>query len=238
MKMKDVIKVCGKAIPREVEYTAGEPYGPYNIDDLDVEVKKALYCVTPSRAIEKFFREGGYDLLISHHPYIVRVPQLIYHTALDCCEGGLNDMWADALRIEDRKHFDKDLGWVGKLPEPLTLTELVREVEAFCGPVEGQVYTKNHGQLIESVSICSGLGGLVDNKAKKYNADCYILGEAIRPAHEMGFNAVIETGHTRSEWIGWRFFTKLLGPHGVYVDYPEEMRYLDVFGVEYYHDKR
>jgi putative NIF3 family GTP cyclohydrolase 1 type 2 len=77
----------------------------------------------------------------------------------------------------------------------------VKRCEAFIGhKVIGQTYSEI--EQIESVVICSGLGGLVTDLARKTKADCYILGEATQSAESMGFKAVIEIGHTLSEQMG------------------------------------
>lgn len=235
MKLSEVIRRCEAFLPRSVEYEEGEAYGAHGITDFDKDVKKILYCVTPSPKVRKYFKENGYDLLISHHPFEAGVPQLIYHTALDCCEGGLNDMWADAVGIDrkTRKHFDKDLGWAGELTIPCMFDDLIRRVSAFTD-ISGQIYCEGYSK-IKTVVVCSGLGGMVDNLALESGADCYILGEAIRPATGMGFKAVIETGHTNSEWMGVNFFRHLLRRSGVVVDgTPLD---IDVYGTEFYRNE-
>lgn len=236
MKIKDIINTCNKAIPREVEYSKGEMYGAVNIPDENADVTKILYCVTPSDEVAEHFHKNNYDLVISHHPITFKdktIPHAVYHTALDCCEGGLNDMWADALKLkkDTMKHFDDELGWFGELETPVKFNELVSNVEKFAGSVDGQVYCKGN-KLIKTVVICSGLGGLVTEIAAKTGADCYILGEATDNADMMGFDSVIETGHTNSEWQGVNFFKDLLEQHGLTVDStPLE---LDKYGEEHF----
>lgn len=234
MKMSEVIKKCVDAIPRSVEYTEGEEYGPFNITNLDTEVKNILYCVTPTKEVEDCFRKCKYDLLISHHPIVTSpdIPQLIFHTALDCCEGGLNDMWAKAVGLDPNKkqHFDKDLGWFGPLVDPIPFDWLLRKVRLFAGSVDGQIFHKG-GDLVKTVAVCSGLGGLVTKKALTTGVDCYIIGEAVGPAEKMGFNSVIEIGHTNSEWQGLKFFDQLLKGCNIEVDY---IRHADYFGTEYF----
>jgi putative NIF3 family GTP cyclohydrolase 1 type 2 len=190
------------------EGALGEPYGPYHINP-GAQVRKVLYCVTPTRAVTERVVREEYDLLISHHPFVDgRVPQLVLHTALDCCPGGLNDQWRDALGLRDARHFDGRLGWYGDI-EPMSFDELVVRCEAFCGaPLLGQLYTRR--ELIRSVVICTGLGGMVTRQARSTGADCYILGEATGPAASMGFEAVIEIGHTLSEQVGVHLVRRLL----------------------------
>lgn len=207
MKALDVIQRLTKAVPQSVEWSEGEPYGPYNVDP-NADIQKILFCVTPTREVIEYFHSNGYDLLVSHHPYRTNVPQVILHTALDCCEGGLNDKWRDALGVMNTKHFDGTLGWYGEI-EPTSFNSLVKRCEAFIGhPVIGQIYSEI--ETIKSVVICSGLGGMVTELALKTEADCYIFGEAVAPAKSMGFKAVIEIGHTLSERMGSELIQDIL----------------------------
>ena len=230
MKMADLIRVAKSACSEEIAWTRGEAYGEYNIQDYNKDVKKVLYCVTATPHVVDYFKKNGYDLLISHHPFRTSVPQLIFHTALDCCEGGLNDQWRDHLQLKaPYKHFDGTLGWHGEI-NPIPFQELVRKVALFSGSktIDGEIYCDKPNRLIKSVVICSGLGGMVTELAHATGADCYIIGEKIQSGKTSGFKAMIETGHTNSEWMGVLLFKKIL--RGVQVDLvPQE---LDYFGRE------
>jgi len=230
MKAKDLIAMTTKAVPRAAEWdrAAGEAYGAYHIDH-EADVKRVLYCVTPTPRLITFFKKSQYDVLISHHPYVAGVPQLVFHTALDCCDGGLNDQWRDALDVTEAKHFDGNLGWFGKV-RPIAFPVLVEKVRAFAGDVIGQVHWTGGTRMVESVVICTGLGGLVASEASATNADVYIIGENLQAAETTGTAGVIEVGHTLSEWMGVNLFKRLLEPQGIVVDLaPLE---LDVFGCE------
>ena len=219
MKMHDVIDRLIARVPRDVEWSRGESYGAYNVQG-NPDVTKVLYCVTPTVGVRAYMRQHGYQLLISHHPYVAGhgIPQFIAHTALDCAEGGLNDMWRDALDVRQARHFDGTLGWAGEIA-PLPFDQLVERCRAFAGGVVGQQYrAAGTDETIGSVVICTGLGGLVLGQAAATGADCYILGENTCPPEQGGFKAIIEVGHTLSEWIGVRVFQQLLAPHGIQVD--------------------
>jgi putative NIF3 family GTP cyclohydrolase 1 type 2 len=207
MKAKEVINGLKTAIPTEIAWSQGEAYGPSNVDP-EADIKKILYCVTATSQVVNFFKKNGYDLLVSHHPYRVpSIPQFIAHTALDCCKGGLNDQWREALDIKDPKNFDGTLGWYGKI-DPISFPDLIKKCEKFINHrVIGQTYSEL--KTIESVVVCSGLGGLVTDLARATKAQCYILGEAMSPAEEMGIPAVIEIGHTLSEQMGVSLIQKL-----------------------------
>lgn len=207
MKAKEVLKRLTRAIPKDAEWSKGEPYGGYNVKP-DSEIRRVLYCVTPTREVIEHFEKCGYDLLVSHHPFMTDVPQAIFHTALDCCPGGLNDQWRDALAVLNPKHFDGTLGWHGKIKR-VSFKELVNKCESFIGhKIIGQAFTEI--DEVESVVICSGLGGLVTDLARATDADCYILGEATQDAASMGFRSVIEIGHTLSERMGINLIQRAL----------------------------
>jgi putative NIF3 family GTP cyclohydrolase 1 type 2 len=164
--------------------------------------------VTPTDAVIEFFKARKYDLLISHHPFPVRgIPMLIYHTALDNCLGGLNDIWKDFLDIKNAKHICQNLGWYGKIA-PITFSSLVKKIEDFVGDkIQGFAASKK--ELIESVSFCSGLGGYIVDEALMTGSDAFITGELLHPSFN-GFAAVIEVAHSRTEFQGVSVFRKLL----------------------------
>lgn len=231
MKALDVIQRLTRAVPQSVEWSHGEPYGPYNVDP-NSDIQKILFCVTPTKEVIDYFHDNDYDLLVSHHPFVMGVPQIILHTALDCCEGGLNDVWRDAIGVKDAKHFDGTLGWYGEI-EPTSFNSLVKRCEAFIGaPIIGQVYSTI--DTVKSVVICSGLGGMVTSLARKTNADCYIFGEAVASAQSMGFPAIIEIGHTLSERMGSVLIQSLLPE--IQVD--QAPLTIDYFGREHFLGKR
>ena len=230
MLVKDIVNILNSGIPKSDSWVT-EQYGPYNIRNFDKDVKKILYCVTATREIVQYFKDLKYDLLVSHHPYIQNVPMLIYHTALDCCVGGLNDMWKNRLEVKNGRHFDRNLGWVGDIA-PITFEALRAKIEAFIGQkIAG--YSYSDGSLISSVVICTGLGGLVFEKAQLTQGDCFITGE-LMSAHPGQFPAIFEVGHTLTEFIGINLIRKLLP--GMQVDAsPFD---IDYFGTETCINKR
>jgi putative NIF3 family GTP cyclohydrolase 1 type 2 len=208
MKIKEIISILTKAIPIGDSWVQ-ECYGAYNIKNMEKDVKKILYCVTATNEVVRYFKKNGYDLLISHHPFVVNVPQLVFHTALDCCKNGLNDMWANTLAVKNAVHFDRNLGWAGSI-EKTSFEALTAKIEAFIGhKIKGVKYST--GEQISSVVICTGLGGMVIDQAAESKADCYITGELFSSSvKEYGFKAVIEVGHTLTEFMGVDLFRSLL----------------------------
>lgn len=216
----DVINKLKLAAPYESSWIKKEPWGEFNVSSAlrNHHCKNILYCVTPTPEIQDHFRQGKYDLMVSHHPYIMKdIPQVILHTALDCCKGGLNDQWADMLGLKNPVHFDGTLGSYGEI-DPIEFPELMKKVEGYVGqPILGNSY--HDGQPIRDIVICTGLGGMVEHLANKTNADCYILGQHVGAPQESPFPCMIEVGHTLTEHRpGVEFVQKVLGPE-VHVDH-------------------
>jgi len=202
MRIYEIIKILTEGIPKTETWPvcANEPYGVYNIIE-NIEVKRILYCVTATEDVVTYFKENKYDLLISHHPFIVDVPQFICHTALDCCKDGLNDIWKDYLGIKDAMHFDANLGWCGDI-EPINFFDLIKKITDLTGePIfnaECNDYNKING-IIDNIVLCTGLGGAVQQQAFNTGSTCYIVGEGNM---YLDFPAYIEIGHTLSEQVG------------------------------------
>jgi putative NIF3 family GTP cyclohydrolase 1 type 2 len=230
MRSNDVVQALCSRVPYRDTWSYGESYGPYYVKK-DTDIKKVLYCVTPTKGVVEQFIDEKHDLLVSHHPYIVKVPQVILHTALDCCVGGLNDQWRDAVGMKNALHFDRNLGWYGKI-DPIDPDDFYLKIRNFlgCDPV-GAVFSDK--RTIESVVVCSGLGGLVHDEARATDADCYILGQATSNPQNSEFPAMIEVGHTLSEYAtGLKLVTETLQPLGITVQ-GADLKY-DVFGKEVY----
>jgi putative NIF3 family GTP cyclohydrolase 1 type 2 len=221
MTIGDVVRILYKRIPNSETWTKGELYGLIGPqEELDYYVTKVAYCVTtPSQEGMHWLIANGYDLLIAHHPINLSdaIPTLVFHTSLDCCDGGLNDQWRDALGMTNTRHFDKNLGWYGHIM-PKTLDQLTEQIECWLGhKIQGQIFGPKD-ELIKSVAVCSGLGGLVNGAALKTKVDCYIVGEAVGPAEKSGFKFYVETGHSISERMGVKVIQAALEPHGLQVD--------------------
>ena len=170
----------------------------------NLSVERILLCVTATSEVERYAQEKYYNLVVSHHPMLIDHPQVVLHTALDCCPGGINDLWAEVLDMDmsTAEHFDGTLGWRGSLKTPLLYHDLLAKVEGLiCTPIIG---IRDHDvDEIRHVVICSGLGGLVYDKANAWgnkNKACYITGELCYYKHG-DFGGIIETGHTLSERI-------------------------------------
>ena len=168
MKLSEVIEILEKNIPKAGAWTPcrNEPFGSYGIKNFEAEVQRVLFCVTPTDEVVDFFNKHKYDLLIAHHPFIQpHTPMLIYHTALDCADPhGINSMWRDALGIKNAAHITDNLGWYGSI-DPITFEDLLPKIENFIGD-KPNGFLGSSGEVINSVAVCSGLGGAVFREAQ------------------------------------------------------------------------
>jgi putative NIF3 family GTP cyclohydrolase 1 type 2 len=229
MKAYEVLNRLTKAARPTDTWSKGEPYGAYNLG-MYQNIDRAVYCVTPTPEVIAAFKAGKHDVLISHHPYVTDVPQIVLHTALDCCEGGLNDQWRDALGIKNARHFDRNLGWYGQV-DPISYKDMYAKISKYIGRAPlGTCFSDI--PTIGSVAVCSGLGGMVESEAfKNTHADCYIMGEGVFHPHWSPFKAQFEVGHTLSEFKpGMLFLRKHLPEISVY----GANRLNDYFGHEVY----
>lgn len=208
-----------------------EHYGASNCNGLS-SVKRILYCVTPSPAIDAYFIEKDYDLLICRHIGSSTVPNLTFHTALDFCEGGLTNYWNNIIGVKNPKQIIKNAGIYGELRKEISFTELVAKLDFAVDGIIGQV--ESNKSIIRSVAICSGFGAIIQRNVEDLNVDCYILGQTLYDfeLNSSKLNGIIELGHTKSERIGVHCLRKMLkrfNPN-ILVDFtPLE---LDVYGTE------
>ena len=161
--------------------------------------------------------ESGCELIVSHHPVIFDplrrvtaedVPAMLLqngisaicmHTNLDAAPGGVNDVLADLLRIENRRDFADNCGRIGTLNVPTTAQQLAetcsRMLHTHCKFVEAD-------HPVEKLAEVSGAGGSYLQQAIDEGADCLVTGEAAHHiailARQKGVGLVV-AGHWGTE---------------------------------------
>lgn len=145
---------------------------------------------------------GGYDLIVTHHPFIFRpfkrltggdytnfkrlmqknIAVLSYHTRLDSASGGVNDTAADLLGLSDVVPFGGEngqCGRVGSLSEPLTPEAFAAVLKETFGStsVRASLF-KTPGRKICRVAFVGGAGKSFFYDAYAAGADAFVTGEA------------------------------------------------------------
>ncbi|MBS4761276.1 Nif3-like dinuclear metal center hexameric protein [Carnobacteriaceae bacterium zg-ZUI252] len=148
------------------------------------------------------------------------------HTNIDVADGGMNDWLADALALQNVTilHVDGTLdngqsygiGRVGRLPEVMTLKELVTLLpERFY--THGVRYVGQDDKRIETVAILGGAGQSYYMDAVKKGADVLITGDtSYHVAQEMAdaHLALIDPGH----FIEFIFIEKMMAFYSAFAE--------------------
>lgn len=121
MKAKEIIKIMEKLAPSELA-ESWDNVG-LQIGDLEQEIKKILVTLDLTDKVVDEAIEGDIDLIISHHPFIFKplsnitlgnpkgriikkllindISLYVSHTNMDIADGGLNDMLANKLKLNN-----------------------------------------------------------------------------------------------------------------------------------------
>ena len=187
------------------------------VGDRQASTSRIMTCltVTPNVVDEAIAEQA--DLIITHHPLPFKALQRITtdsvsggmllrligagtaiysaHTAFDSAVDGINQMWADLLKLQsveplvvvgdvdepvDADRADKELegaGRIGLLDRPTTLGELIdRASAAVEATAARRVGTAD--QQVTKVALACGSGGSFLAAAKRRGCDAMITGEA------------------------------------------------------------
>ncbi len=167
------------------------------IGDEDREVTRAALVLDITNETVEHAHQIGAELIISHHPVIFKaqksflkgniafnlaskgISAISVHTCLDCAEGGVNDVLAEILEIENTEIFpceeSPNLVRVGVLPKAMSCDELAQKIKDELG---GCVRYNDNGKMIESVALCGGAGNDFIGEIIKAGIDAFITGDA------------------------------------------------------------
>ena len=181
----------------------------------DKEIKNVLVALDVTPEVAEVAINGGYDLIVTHHPLIFKPlrgivdPMLVsliqaqvsvfsFHTRLDTVEGGVNDCLAATLGLKNVEPFC-EMGRVGDIDE-MSFDEFVIKVKQALGC--DRVNFVKGTDTVKRVALLGGGGKDFWADAAKV-ADVYITGEmsynTMLDAHKAGFS-VIEAGHFHTEF--------------------------------------
>ncbi len=233
MTVEEIYKGLTKRIPEELR----EPWdndGLMCAGDSTKEVRRALVTLDVTENIVDYAVSSGFDLIVSHHPLIFRpltsvtensnvsrkvikliqndVAVISLHTRADKVSGGVNDILADILGIEDALAFGEGgLGRIGMLDEETSLEDFSYRLKELLG-CDG-VKVADACIPVQRVAVVGGDGKDFVRDALELGADTYVSGRisynVMEDALEMGIN-LIEAGHFFTEQPVTGFFLSLL----------------------------
>lgn len=223
MTVREYYRYFGEKIPSALS-CEWDNDGLLCCPDQDREVRRVLVSLDVTEKVVEVATAGGYDLILAHHPMIFHgmkeltegdgtgrkllslvksgISVMAFHTRLDAVDGGVNDVLASLLDIEDAVPFGIDgIGRIGSLCEPIDAEAFARSVkDALKAPV---VKLSCGSKTVSRVAVLGGSGKDDVLAAIRAGADTYVTGELayhqLVDAPEMGVN-LVEAGHFYTEY--------------------------------------
>lgn len=238
-KVKDIADAIERLAPTEL----AEKWDNVGLmtGDFEQNVSTVYICLdVTSENVRKAVASDA-DLIVSHHPLIFSplkriiegdvsgsiIRELIQnnisvysaHTNLDNADGGMNDVLAEKLGLENIRKFtaeevtgDSGIGRIGKLDTSMELADFVDLVKNIldCRSIR---YVGEPTENITSVALCTGAGGDGIETAYRAGADVYVTSDIrhheAQLAYELGIN-LIDAGHFETENTICEFMTEYL----------------------------
>jgi len=168
----------------------------------DREVRRVLVALDITEAVVDEAIEGGYDLIVAHHPLIncswvpvqaVRweehkgrllmklienhIAAICMHTNLDSAQGGVNDALAGALGLRNIEQLCEDgLGRIGALEESMSAADFARYVKERLG-AGGVRYALGGAHSVSRVAVGGGSCSEFASLAKALGCDAFVTAD-------------------------------------------------------------
>ena len=222
MTVHELYQKLSEKIPRELS-CAWDNDGLMCCPKGEAEARRVLVTLDVTEAAVQAAKDGGYDLIVSHHPMIFKgvkavneenyiaaktidlilngISVMSFHTRLDAVKGGVNDVLSKLLGIHDVVPFGEEaIGRIGTLSEEMSAEVFAKKVKSVLdAPV---VLLSDAGRPVRRVAVLGGGGDDDVFAAQAAGADTYVTGElkyhSLIDAPEVGIN-LIEAGHFHTE---------------------------------------
>lgn len=205
------------------------------------EVKKILITLDITNAAIDRAIEGGFDVIVSHHPVFFgglgvmnaltfdgakavrlarnNIAAMSFHTRLDAREDGVNDTLARLCGLKDIEIIgDGKLARVGELDEETDLLDFAKKMKSVLscgdGEREASLTVCNVNGKVKRVALVGGSGGDMMNLAKEAGADTYLTGDAKHHEYLGAYDFGINlicAGHFFTEYPVCEYLYKTLG---------------------------
>lgn len=201
--------------------------------DPDAAVERILLAVDPVSATVREAIDNGADLLVTHHPLLLRgvtsiaedrykgallasliragCALLAAHTNADVVADGTSAVLAQRLGLAETAPIAPaadgvtGIGRVGMLAEPTTLGALARRLADILPPTAGGVRAAgDYHQPVQRVAVCGGAGDSLLASDPVRNADVYITADLRHhPASEAREQATLGGGPALLDVSHW-----------------------------------
>lgn len=220
MKLIDLVAIIDGKAP----FSTAMPYDNSGLlcGDPQAEIRRVLLSLDVTYGVIEQAKALGVDLILTHHPALFtpqkqfspddRVYRLIregisalaVHTNLDMAEGGVNDVLARAVGLENIQPWCGDdpslVSRRGELVAEMPLSDYCRQVKTVLNA--NTLRYADGGRPVRKVALCSGSGGDLWESLVGTEIDTLLTGEAkyhhFLEAAQSGIN-LIEAGHFATE---------------------------------------
>lgn len=183
----------------------------------DSYVTKVITALDISPDVVKQAAKTGAELIISHHPVIFRpikrlnqdnpvyqiashgISAIAVHTNMDKAVGGVNDILAKKLGLQNISTTDDQLVRIGSLEKEIEPHAFAKLVGKLLGVPAGGIMWSEGLRPVRTVAVCGGAGGDYINHLPP-QADAYVTGEL--GYHEWPFSSsqtIVSAGHFYTE---------------------------------------
>ena len=180
--------------------------------DLAQPVRRIVFAVDPTLAVIEEARDWDADLLITHHPLLLRgvhsvattsakgasvthlvvsdIALYVSHTNADVADPGVSTVLADALGLTSQRPLSNigpyAAGRVGDLPSPVSLAEFADAVAGALPPTAGGIRVSGDPNgTVRAVAVMGGAGDDQFDAVRASGADVYVTADLRRhPALE------------------------------------------------------
>lgn len=221
---------------------------------LQQPVQKIICALDLTPEVAEQALSGRVQLIITHHPVFYHAVKNItdsdwqqklvlqcirqgisvisVHTPWDAADGGVNDVLAGALDLQNVQLLDADtrIGRMGFLTKSMALADFAALVRVKLGL--RHVTFVNGGRLVHKVALCGGAGMDFAEKALQQGCDTFLTADiCYHEAQKSKFSGLnlIDGTHQGTEGISvWYLAEKLRRLTGVEVQLAEEKAVLEV----------
>jgi dinuclear metal center YbgI/SA1388 family protein len=172
--------------------------------DLGQPVRRIHFAVDPTLAVIEEARALGADLVVTHHPLLLRgihsvatagakgasitalvlhdIALYVAHTNADVASPGVNDALAQACGLRDVEPLalveGQPLGRVGRLAAPMSLAEFTQSLYAALPPSAGGLRVAGPADArVERVAVMGGAGDDMFDHVRASGADVYVTAD-------------------------------------------------------------
>ncbi len=205
-------------------------------DDPNREVLRVLCSLDVTDETVQHAIDNNFDVIITHHPMIFKplkglnyadpvsrrifrlmehkISVMSFHTRLDAAPGGLNDIFAKLIGLEDVTMLAADgesVGRIGTLENPMAANEFASFIKKTLQA--DRVLWASADLPVKRVAVCGGDGKDFVRAAKAAGADSYLTGQLsyniMQEAADLGLN-LFEAGHFHTEDFICGYLTLLI----------------------------